>query len=119
MKFLIKLLAIAGAIVICQSLFSSIHFTSPVVILMLTIVLAFLNETIKPLIVALTLPFTIFSLGIFLLVINGAIILMADWLLDGFKVDSLFSAILFSLAISFFSTIIESVFNRMRAKQEE
>ena len=63
-------------------------------------VLGLLNYVVKPLLVLLTLPITIFSLGLFLLVINAVIILLAGKIVPGFYVDGFWAAVLFSLILS-------------------
>ncbi|MEY2963847.1 MAG: hypothetical protein RL754_1108 [Bacteroidota bacterium] len=70
----------------------------------LAIILGILNATLKPLLVIITLPVTIMTLGLFLLIINAIIIGIADTWLDGLYVRSTWSAILFSLLISTFTS---------------
>jgi putative membrane protein len=74
---------------------------------LVAVVLAFLNTIIKPILTILSLPITFFTLGLFLLVINAFIILFADKLVDGFKVDGFWTALWFSLVLSFVSGILE------------
>jgi putative membrane protein len=68
-----------------------------------------LNAIVKPLLVILTLPITIITLGLFLLVINAAIILLGDYFLEGFKVDGFWWALLFSILLSVVSSILYSI----------
>lgn len=63
-------------------------------------VVAFLNGIIKPILVILTLPITIFTFGLFLLVINAFLILLADLIVPGFHVGGFWWALLFSLVLS-------------------
>lgn len=68
--------------------------------LVVAAVLALLNVTLKPLLIILTLPLTLFSFGLFLFVINAIVIYVAaDWI-DGFSVNGFWWAILFSFLIS-------------------
>lgn len=70
------------------------------------ITLSILNVTIKPLLILLTLPLTVFSFGLFLLVINAIVIyIAADWI-SGFTVHGFWWAVLFSLLISFINSIL-------------
>jgi len=71
-------------------------------------VLAFLNTIVKPILTILSLPITFFTLGLFLLVINAFIILFADKLVDGFRVDGFWTALWFSLVLSLVSGILEA-----------
>ncbi|HBS13109.1 MAG TPA: hypothetical protein DEO36_11310, partial [Flavobacteriaceae bacterium] len=63
---------------------------------------------VKPILVILTLPITIITLGLFLFVINAIIILLASKLIDGFAVSGLLYALLFSLLLSFFQSVLYS-----------
>ena len=76
-------------------------FTSAIGI---ALVLGLLNSTLKPLLILVTIPITIFSLGLFLLIINAIIIGIADQWLDGLHVKSTWTAILFSFLISTISS---------------
>lgn len=75
--------------------------------LLVAIVLAFLNSIVKPVLTLLSLPITFFTLGLFLLVINAIIILFADKLVDGFKVDGFWTALWFSLVLSLVSSLLD------------
>jgi putative membrane protein len=67
--------------------------------LLVAVVLAFLNTIVKPILTLLSLPITFFTLGFFLLVINALIILFADKLVVGFKVDGFWTALWFSIVL--------------------
>ena len=77
---------------------------------MVAVVLAFLNAIFKPILTVLTIPITIFSLGLFLLVINAVIIIFAEKLVDGFKVDGFLTALVFSLILSLVTGILNAMF---------
>ncbi len=70
----------------------------------IAIVLGLLNATLKPLLVIVTIPITVMSLGLFLLIINAIIIGVADHWIDGLYVRSTWTAILFSFLISTISS---------------
>ncbi|RYY29513.1 MAG: phage holin family protein [Chitinophagaceae bacterium] len=74
--------------------------------IIVAIVLAILNAIIKPLLILLTLPITLLTLGLFLFVINALIILFAEHLVPGFKVDGFWWALLFSLLLSLVSSLM-------------
>ncbi len=84
--------------------------------LLVAIVLAFLNSIVKPVLTLLSLPITFFTLGLFLLVINAFIILFADRLVDGFKVDGFWTALWFSLVLSLVSSLLD--LTKGREKEE-
>lgn len=73
--------------------------------LLVAVVLALANVLVKPLLVILTIPLTIFTFGLFLLVINALIILLVDYLVPGFHVDNFWWALLFSLILSLFNSM--------------
>lgn len=76
---------------------------------LVAVVLAFLNTIVKPILTILTIPITIVTLGLFLLVINGLIIIFAEKLVVGFHVSGFFAALLFSLILSLFTGIMNAI----------
>ena len=83
--------------------------------LLVAVVLAFLNTIVKPILTVLSLPINFFTLGLFLLVINAVIILFADKLVDGFKVDGFWTALWFSLVLALVSSFL-NLFNKKDEK---
>ena len=71
------------------------------------IVIALLNSFIRPILIVLTLPFTIVTMGLFVFIINALIILLAARLVDRFHVDGFGSALLFSLLLTAFNYLLE------------
>ena len=78
-------------------------------IVIVALVLALLNAIVKPLLIILTIPVTIITLGLFLLVINALMVVWTSRLVDGFKVDGWITALLFSLIVSVASSILHSI----------
>jgi putative membrane protein len=73
----------------------------------LAVLLALLNSTLRPLLILLTIPLTVFSFGLFLLVINAGLVMLAsDWV-EGFSVEGFWSALAFSLLYSTISSLLE------------
>ena len=73
----------------------------------LAVLLALLNSTLRPLLILLTIPLTVFSFGLFLLVINAGLVMLAsDWV-EGFGVGGFWSAMAFSLLYSTISSLLE------------
>lgn len=93
----------------------SMEFNRFTTALLIAVVLAFLNTIVKPLLTILSLPITFFTLGLFLLVINAIIILFADKLVDGFKVDGFWTALWFSLVLS----LVTGFLNLFNKKEEQ
>lgn len=110
MKFIIKLIISAIAIIILAKLLPGVSLNPPyTTALIVAVVLVLLNTLVKPLLIILTLPITIMTLGLFLLIINALIILLADKLIDGFAVSSIWTAILFSILLSILQSIMHSL----------
>jgi putative membrane protein len=74
--------------------------------IIVAVVLGLLNIFVKPLLVLFTLPVTIFTLGLFLLVINAVMILICTKIVGGFSVDSFWTALLFSIILSVSQSIM-------------
>ena len=74
--------------------------------LLVAVVLSLLDAVVKPLLVLFTLPATILTLGLFLFVINACIILIDDHFVHGFKIESFWHALLFSVLLSFFNSFV-------------
>lgn len=87
-------------------LLPGIHIEDFVSALVVAIVLAILNVTLKPFLIIITLPFTIVTLGLFLLVINAAVIMLAQNWIDGFTVTSWLWALVFSFVMSFINSVL-------------
>ena len=85
---------------------SGVHIDKFTTALLVAIVLGILNAIIKPIIVILTLPITVVTFGLFLFVINAAIILLATKVVPGFKVDGFWWALLFSFLLSLITSIL-------------
>lgn len=109
MAFLIKILVAAIAVFLSAKLLPGIHVNGFLAAIIVAVVLALLNTFIKPLLVLFTIPLTVFTLGIFLLFINGFVIMLAHWMLDEFIVDSIWWAIAFSIIQSVLNTLLASL----------
>jgi putative membrane protein len=71
------------------------------------VVLGLLNATVKPLLILLTLPLTMITMGIFLLVINGIVVVLADRWIDGFALRDFTAAVVMSVVVSVLSAVME------------
>ena len=110
MKFILRLLLSALAVVLLANILPGVHVDTFGIAVIVALVLSLLNFLVKPLLVILTLPVTIVTFGLFLLVINAIIILLASSLVSGFSVDGFWSALLFSLTYCKMRDILPGVF---------
>ncbi|MEI6681750.1 MAG: phage holin family protein [Bacteroidota bacterium] len=109
MPFFPKLILTSVAIMLAGYLLPGIHVSSFWTALLVALVLGFLNLFLKPLMVILTIPFTIFTFGLFLLVINALIIMIAGAWVKGFVVDGFWWALIFSILLSVISSLLEKL----------
>jgi len=109
MKFILRILLSALAVVILSNVLPGVSVDTYITAMIVAIVLSLLNFIVKPILVILTLPVTILTFGLFLLIINALIILLADNLISGFSVDTIWWALLFSLLLSFLQSILFSL----------
>lgn len=109
MKTFLKVLLTALAVIVLANILPGVAVTGYISAIIVAVVIALLNMFIRPLLVFFTLPATIVTLGLFLFVINACIILLADKLVDGFAVSGFWSALLFSILLSIFRSILFSL----------
>jgi len=110
MNFLTRLVTSSLAIIIVTYLLRpGVTVDEPVTAIIVAAVLALLNMVIKPLLIILTLPITIVSLGLFLLVINALMVMLAANIVPGFHVNGFWWALLFSIILS----IVTGIFNSL------
>jgi putative membrane protein len=114
MNVLLRIVISAIVAFALSYILSGVHIQSFVTALILAVVLGLLNIFVKPLLIILTLPITIFTFGLFLFVINALIILLAAKFVNGFRVDGFWWALLFSLLLS----ILTSFFYKKSARTE-
>jgi putative membrane protein len=119
MRFLVQLIISTLAVLIASYLLPGVAIQDNNVFtaLIVAAVLAFLNAVVKPIMIVLTIPVTIFTFGFFLLVINALMIILASKLVDGFKVDGFWWALLFSFILSIVTSILENI--KRRDENEE
>ena len=109
MGFILKIILTGIAALILAQFIPGIVIDGVVTAIILALVLAILNAVVRPILVFLTIPITFMTLGLFLLVINVIILYLADYLIAGFELESILGAIIFSLAMSVITTIIDFV----------
>lgn len=109
MKLILKILLNALAVVVLAKVLSGVQVDGYVTAIIVAVVLSLLNLLVKPVLVLFTLPITIVTLGLFLLVVNALIILLADGLISGFNVNNIWWAVLFSILLSILQSFLHSL----------
>lgn len=110
MNLLIKLLISTVVVFVLSHFLPGIHVLDFQSALIVALVLGLLNTFLKPVLIFLTIPVTLITLGLFLLVINAIIILIGDHFITGFEVDGFFNALIFSILLSIFQSILNKIF---------
>ncbi|MBG6110463.1 putative membrane protein [Flavobacterium sp. CG_23.5] len=109
MNLLLRILITSGLVLLIAHFMPGVHVDNFTTALIVAIVLGLLNIFIKPILVLLTLPVTIVTLGLFLLVINAVIILLCTNIVGGFHVDSFWTALIFSIVLSLLQSIMNGI----------
>ncbi|MDC9721598.1 MAG: phage holin family protein [Urechidicola sp.] len=108
MNLILRILLTTIAVLILQLFLPGITIPSYGTAIWVAIVLGVLNVFVKPILIIFTLPATIFTLGLFLFVINAIIIMLVGFLVDGFEVSGFWYALLFSILLSFLQSVFYS-----------
>ena len=116
MNTILKVLLTAVAVVILAKVLPGVTIDGYVSAIIVAIVLGLLRLIVKPILIILTLPVTILTLGLFLLFINAFIIMLADYFIGGFAVNSIWWALLFSLLLSILQSILHSFVKQDKKK---
>ncbi|MCO4805582.1 MAG: phage holin family protein [Flavobacteriales bacterium] len=96
------------AVLAAAYMLNGVHVDGVGYAIIVAVVISLLNVIVRPLLIVLTIPATVLSLGLFLFVINACIILIADWIIDGFSVDGFWWALLFSLIATFVKSALNA-----------
>jgi len=115
MRFIIRIIVIAAISYGLSRVLSGIHVRDFWTAIVFAVVLAILNTFIKPILVVLTLPVTIVTLGLFLFVINAILVLLASKFVTGFGIDSFWWGLLFSLILSFVTAFVNNELDKDKA----
>lgn len=113
MKLLIRWLLLAAALLLVAHLYSGVTVASFGAALIAAFVIGLLNTLVRPLLVLLTLPITLLTLGLFLFVINALLFWWAGSMFEGFKVPSFGAALIGSLIYSLCCMVIDVAMERM------
>ena len=113
MKTIVKWLLSAAALLAVAYLYDGVQIKSYSAALIAALVIGLFNMILRPVLVVLTLPVTIISLGLFLFIINALMFWAAAGMLDGFHVNGFGAALLGSLIYSAFGVLIDSAIERL------
>lgn len=117
MKLLVKWLLSAAALLFVAYVYSGVQVESFTSALIAALVIGLFNAVLRPILVVLTLPVTIVTVGLFLFVINALMFWAAASVLDGFHVNGFGAALLGSLIYSLLGVLIESALGGLFAKK--
>lgn len=109
MKIIAFILINGLAVLLAAYLLPGVAINSLVTALVVGLILGVANAFIKPILVLLTLPITIITLGLFIFVINGLLVLATSAVVPGFVVENIWWAILFSVVISLISSFLHNL----------
>jgi putative membrane protein len=119
MNFILRILISTLAVLITSYFLHGVNVDNIETAVIVAIVLAFLNSSLKPLMVFFSFPITVFTLGLFLLVINTLIILLAAKIVKGFHVDGFWSAMWFSIVLSLVTSVLDGIRKRDERRRGE
>ncbi len=102
-RFFAHWIITAIALGVAAWILPGVHVSSLIALVVAGLVLGLINAVIRPVLVILTLPITVLTLGLFYLVVNGIAFGLAAWLVPGFNVDSLGWAVLGALVVGLVS----------------
>ncbi|MFO0089866.1 MAG: phage holin family protein [bacterium] len=114
MKFILRMLITSLLVLVIAKLMKGVTIDEFTTAITVAIVLALLNFFVKPIIVLFTLPVTFITLGLFLLVINTTIIMLCDHFVAGFKVNSFWTAMIFSIILSLSESMVYQITGRSK-----
>ena len=117
MKLIAKWLLSAAALLAVAYIYSGVQVTSFTTALIAAFVIGLFNTILRPLLIILTLPVTLITLGLFLFVINALMFWAASGVMNGFRVSGFAAALIGSLIYSVFGLVIESALERLFSKQ--
>lgn len=109
-RFLLRALVAAAGLWLADQVVDGLGFDSGTALLLTAVALGVINAFVRPLALVLTLPITIVTLGLFLLVLNAGMLALAAWVVPGARLDGFWSAVGAALILSVVSTIGSWVF---------
>lgn len=118
LKLFARWFLLAAALLLVASLYPGLEVRGFGAALMAALMLGLLNAVVRPLLVVLTLPVTVVTLGLFLFAINAAVFQFAAWMLDGLQVAGFGAALITSLLYSLCGMVIDSALQRLFREED-
>src|SRR5512138_2366990 len=109
MRFLLRLVLNAVAIMIAASFVPGVHVAGPGPAVIAGVLLGFVNALVRPLLLILTFPFTLLTLGLFIFVVNAICFGLTAALVPGFTLDGFFAAFLGALVVTIVSWLLSAL----------
>lgn len=109
MKLLVRILLSTIAVLVADLLLRGVNAPDLKTGLLVAVVLGLLNAFVRPLLILLTLPVTVVTLGLFLLVINAGMVLLAARIVPGFTVDGFWWALAFSVVMWLVQSVLLAI----------
>jgi len=103
--FLLRAAIVAVGLWLAARILPGLSFDGSVTLLAAALLLAVVNAVLRPLAIMLTLPLTLVTLGVFLAVINAAMLALVAWMLDGFRITGFWPTLVGSLVVSLTSWV--------------
>ena len=110
MEIILRILINGLAVLFCSYILPGVKVENYWYAILAALALGIVNAFIKPLLILLTLPVTIVTLGLFVFIINALLVLLVQMFVPGFHVDGFWWALIFSLAFSILKFMLEAVF---------
>jgi len=117
MNFLLRIVIIALVAFGLAYVLSGVHVDTFWTALVFALVLAVLNVLVKPILIILTLPLTIITLGLFLFVVNTLVVLLASRFVDGFRIANFWWGLLFALLLALITSVVFKEMDKEKKKK--
>jgi len=114
-RFLIRVVVNGVAVLLAARLIPGIALADPISAFIAGLVLGVINAIVRPLLIIITLPFTLLTLGLFIFVVNAVCLALVAWLVPGFSISGFWAAFLGALFISLVSWILHAILDDRRS----
>ena len=112
MRFLLRVFFSAIAVMLTSYLLPGIHVDNFLTSILVAVVLALLNAVVRPVLLFLSIPATILTMGLFIFVVNALIVMLASEIVPGFGVEGFWWALLFSVIVALISSILNNLIKK-------